>query len=64
MASIKVVVNYGGMVDSVYVTRGLRNVDVEIIDFCTEDEDELNDAMQAKRLLERATEKGRIVKAY
>ena len=45
MNKIKVVVNSGGVVESVYVSSELvKDTEVEVIDFCTDDTDELEAA--------------------
>lgn len=41
---IYVIVNEGGVVEEVKATKDLKDVDVEIIDFCTQDPAEIDDA--------------------
>ena len=43
---IKVIIDEGGIFQGLYVTPGLEDCDVELIDFVTEDQDEIDDAQK------------------
>ena len=61
---IKVVVNNGGVVQSVYVPAELKNADVEVIDFCTDDPDRYEEADEAWQEVEAAEMEQKLVAVY
>ncbi len=46
MREIKVVIDEGGIFQGLYVTPGLEDCQVELIDFVTDDPDELEDTQR------------------
>lgn len=46
MREIKVIIDEGGIFQGLYVTPGLEDCDVELIDFVTDDPDEQEDAQR------------------
>ena len=64
MKEIKVIMNSGGCIQSVYVSEELKDADVEIIDFCTTDEEEIEGAEEAWKDVEAREKKGLLVPIY
>ena len=55
MREIKVIIDEGGIFQGLYVTPGLEDCEVELIDFVTDDPDEQEDAQRRyAECLERA----------
>ena len=55
MREIKVIIDEGGIFQGLYVTPGLEDCDVELIDFVTDDPEEQEDAQRRyNECLERA----------
>ena len=55
MREIKVIIDEGGIFQGLYVTPELKDCDVELIDFVTDDPEELADAQRRyDEVLERA----------
>lgn len=46
MREIKVIIDKGGIFQGLYVTPGLEDCEVELIDFVTDDPDELEDTQK------------------
>ena len=46
MREIKVIIDEGGIFQGLYVTPGLEDCDVELIDFVTDDPDEQEDTQR------------------
>ena len=45
MKTITIVINDGGVIDNVLIPKEIADdISVEVIDFCTDDEDEFDDA--------------------
>lgn len=64
MNKIRIIVNKGGVVETVYASKKLKDVDVEVVDFCTDDSDVLNEVAEAWEEVEKEVHKGRLVEVY
>ncbi len=65
MQSIKIIINSGGVVESVYVSAEMaKNTMVEVIDFCTDDEAEIKAADEQMEELKGEIEKNKIKAIY
>ena len=66
MDVIKVIMNDGGVIENVYVSPDIykKGVDLEIIDFCTDDLDELDAAEEAWKEVEKADKEGTLIRIY
>lgn len=64
MSEIKVIMNNGGVIESVYVSPDIEDIDVEIIDFCTDDPYEEEEAEEAWKKVEEAEKNGTLIAIY
>ena len=60
MKEIKVLINSGGVFEGLFVSPELVNCDVELLDFCTDDPDELDDTEQRYQEIEKRVEDGEL----
>ena len=60
MKEIKVLINGGGVFEGLFVSPELANCDVELLDFCTDDSDELDDTEQRYQKVEKRVENGEL----
>ena len=59
-----ITVNYGGQIDGIYGTRNRRRTDIEIIDFCTNDPNELDEANEYWEEIKSEIEDGTLIDIY
>lgn len=65
MQKIKIVINSGGVVESVYVSAEMaKNTMVEVIDFCTDDEAEIKAADEQMEELKGEIERKELKAIY
>lgn len=63
-AKIVVYINEGALMETVYTSPSLKSVDVEKIDFCTDDAEELEETEKAWEECEKAINRGELVAIY
>lgn len=61
---IKIILGEGGCLEDVFVSPELKDADVEIIDFCTQDPDEVDDANERYDEAKSLIEKGDLISVY
>ncbi len=61
---IKVIVGNGGLIEEVYVSPELKDADVEVIDFCTDDPDELDEVKESYDELDKKASAGKLINIY
>lgn len=61
---ITIIMNKGGQIESVYVSSDLKGSDVEIIDFCTDDPNEIDAANDSYNYLLHQTENEEMIEIY
>ena len=61
---IKIVMNSGGMITDVLASPELADVDVEVIDFCTNDPDEYDEAEENWQEAKEKWRKGELTSIY
>ena len=59
-----ITVNDGGQIDGVYGTKNRRRTDVEIIDFCTDDPNELDEVNEYWEDIKSEIEDGTLIDIY
>ena len=64
MREIKVLIDKGGIFQGCYVSPELKDCDVELLDFVTDDPDELEDVAERLTDAEARAEKGELVLIY
>ena len=61
MREIKVIIDEGGIFQGLYVTPGLEDCDVELIDFVTDDPEEFDDAQKRYDKVQERAKNGELV---
>lgn len=65
MNTVVIVINKGGAVNDVLISSKIAsNIDVEVIDFCTDDEDEYEWANERYRAIESELNSGKLKSLY
>ena len=64
MKQIRIIMNSGGMITDVFASMELADVDVEVIDFCTDDPKEQNDAEERWQATREKWRKGELTSIY
>ena len=61
---MKIIINDGGMIDTIAVSKDLKDIDVEIIDLCTDQPDELKETKREEKAIRKAIKKEEMFEIY